>query len=69
MVKKFLDERSVAYSLRNVAADEDAAREFFALGGKLPPLILINGTVIHGFDPDAIDAALDRATGRPSDRR
>lgn len=58
MVKKFLDERAVQYDLRNVSTDEQAAREFLALGGKLPPLLVVGATTIHGFDPDAIDAAL-----------
>lgn len=58
MVKKFLDERTVEYELRNVARDEGAAREFLALGGRVPPLLVIGGTVVHGFRPAEIERAL-----------
>lgn len=61
MVKKFLDERQVSYEMRNVLDDEQAAREFVRLGGRMPPLLVIGGTLVHGFQPEAIDAALERA--------
>lgn len=58
MVKKFLDERAVDYELRNVVRDEAAAREFLALGGRLPPLLMVGETVVHGFKPAEIERAL-----------
>ena len=58
MVKKFLDERSVEYELRNVVRDEDAAREFLGLGGRVPPLLVIGDTLVHGFRPAEIECAL-----------
>lgn len=61
MVKKFLDEREVAYEYRNVLHDEGAAREFLALGGRVPPLVLIDGHPIHGYRPDQLDAVLTAA--------
>lgn len=60
MVKKFLDERAVPYRLRNVSTEEDAVQEFLALGGRIPPLLVVGDVTIHGFDPDAIEAALER---------
>lgn len=61
MVKKFLDERKVRYEVRNVLEDEQAAREFVRLGGRVPPLLVIGGDLVHGFRPDAIEQALERA--------
>lgn len=58
MVKKFLDERFVEYEFRNVVRDEDAAREFLALGGRVPPLLVIGDTHVHGFRPAEIERAL-----------
>jgi len=58
VVKKFLDERQVAYELHDVLRDEAAAWEFVALGGQVPPMLVIGDEQIHGFQPDAIGAAL-----------
>jgi glutaredoxin len=58
VVKKFLDERSVEYELRNVVRDEDAARDFLALGARLPPLLVIGDTLVYGFRPAEIERAL-----------
>ncbi len=58
MVKRFLDEQGVEYEFRDVLADEAAARQFQALGGRVPPLTLVGRQAIHGFRPEAIEAAL-----------
>lgn len=58
MVKKFLDELAVKYEVRNVLTDRRAAEEFRALGGRLPPLVLIDGKKFEGFRPAEIEAAL-----------
>ncbi len=59
MVKKFLDERDVAYVLRNVAEDVDAALEFRERGGRIPPLLVIGNTQVEGFKPARIEEALE----------
>jgi len=64
VVKKFLDERQVTYELHDVLRDKAAAREFVALGGRVLPLVVIDGEQIHGFQPDAIEAALARLEAR-----
>lgn len=61
MVKKFLDGLAVEYGLRNVARDATAAREFLALGGRVPPLLVIGVEVVHGFRPAEIESALGLA--------
>lgn len=58
MVKKFLDELAVNYDMRNVLTDREAAEEFRALGGRVPPLLLIDGKPIEGFRPAEIERAL-----------
>lgn len=58
MVKKFLDERQVAFDYRNVLHDDAAAHEFLALGGRVPPLVLIDGQAVYGYRPDELEAAL-----------
>ena len=58
MVKKFLDELGVDYDFRDVLNDEAAAREFVALGGRVPPLTVVDGHAIHGFTPDEIESAV-----------
>lgn len=60
MVKKFLDERQVGYEFRDVLGDEAAAREFAALGGRVPPLLVVGDERFEGFRPEAIDEALAR---------
>ncbi len=45
--------------------NEQAAHEFVRLGGRLAPLLVIDGELVHGFQPDAIDEALERAAARP----
>lgn len=51
----------MSYEVRNVLEDEQAAREFLRLGGRVPPLLVIAGELVHGFQPEAIDAAIERA--------
>lgn len=53
------------YEVRNVLKDEQAANEFVRLGGRLAPLLIIGGELVHGFQPDAIDEALERAAAHP----
>ncbi len=58
MVKKFLDERQVAYEFRDVLNEPAAAQEFVALGGRVPPLLVIDGEPLEGFQPDRIEERL-----------
>jgi hypothetical protein len=58
-VKRYLAERDVRYTLKNLATDPDAVAEFVARGFLLPPVLVIDGVAIPGFQPDRIDRALD----------
>jgi len=57
-VKEFLSQRHVPFLLRNVTKDPEALREFRARGFLLPPVIVIDGKSVTGFDPAKLDALL-----------
>lgn len=53
------------YALKDVTRDREALREFTALGGRLPPLTVVDGEVVHGFDLARLEALLDEDEDRP----
>jgi hypothetical protein len=40
----------VRYALKDLRHDRQALDEFLALGGRLPPLTVIDGVAVAGFD-------------------
>ncbi len=59
MAKSFLTERGLEYDDVDVSADRQAAEEMVDKTGQMGvPVLDIDGTVIIGFDKDAIEAAL-----------
>ncbi|MGY2443464.1 glutaredoxin family protein [Pseudomonas sp. SDO52101_S400] len=56
--KRFLDQKGIAFKEFDIEKDAEARRAYEALGGRGIPLIDVNGTLIRGFDPDEILAAL-----------
>lgn len=61
MVKEFLSQHEVAYELRDVTRDEQALREFLALGLSLPPVTVVDGVPVQGYRPDRLAALLELA--------
>jgi len=69
--KAYLSQREIAFTERDVEKSPDAARELkikataagIALGGV--PVLDIRGTLVKGFNPSAIDAALAAAPSTP----
>jgi len=49
-VKEFLSQSNIAFTDRNIAADEAALKELEKLGYMTTPVILIDGEVVVGFD-------------------
>ncbi len=49
-VKEFLSQNKVAFTDRNIAADEAALKELERLGYMTTPVTLIDGEVVVGFD-------------------
>lgn len=58
-VKEFLTERNVKFREIDVGADSDAAEEMVEKSGQMGvPVTDINGTIIVGYDKEAIEKAL-----------
>lgn len=60
MVKDFLDQRGVRYTLKNLNTDARAREEFLRHGYLLPPVTVLDGVAIEGFDRDRMEELLDR---------
>jgi glutaredoxin len=58
VVKHYLTERGVRYELRNLNTDAAAREEFLRRGFRLPPVLVIDGVAVEGYDPDRFDALL-----------
>ena len=56
--KRFLDQKGIPFKEFDIEKDTEARKAYEALGGRGIPLIDVNGTLIRGFDPDEILAAL-----------
>ena len=57
--KEFFKENNVKYEEVNVGTNEEARNEMFQKSGQLGvPVIDVNGTIILGFDKDALKKAL-----------
>ncbi|HGM5552357.1 TPA: glutaredoxin family protein [Pseudomonas putida] len=56
--KRFLDSKGILFKEFDIEKDAEARKAYEALGGRGIPLIDVNGTLIRGFDPDEILAAL-----------
>lgn len=58
-LKVFLDRHGIAYTTIDVGSDRDAAREMIDLTGQRSvPVIVIDGQVTIGYDPDTISSLL-----------
>lgn len=55
--REFLGERGIAYTEHDIEKSADARRAYEALGGRGVPLLKVNDTVIHGYNPQGILAA------------
>ncbi len=49
-MKEFLSQNKVAFTERNIAADESALAELEKLGYRSTPVTLIDGAAVVGFD-------------------
>ena len=57
-MKEFLSQHEVPYELRDVTHDEQARREFLALGLPLPPVTVVDGVPVLGYQPEQLEALL-----------
>jgi glutaredoxin len=58
-VKEFLSRKNIAYTERNIAADEAALAELEKLGYMTTPVTLIDGQAVIGFDQAKLEALLE----------
>ncbi|MGE8068919.1 glutaredoxin family protein [Pseudomonas sp. NPDC089569] len=58
LTRRFLDQKGIPYREFDIEKDAVARKAYEALGGGGIPFVDVNGTLIRGYDPDAILAAL-----------
>ena len=56
--KRFLDSKGIAFKEFDIEKDAEARKVYEALGGRGIPVLDVNGTLIRGYEPEAILAAL-----------
>ncbi len=57
-IRRFLDQKGIPYHAVDIEKDAEARKAYEALGGGGIPFVDVNGTLIRGFDPEEILAAL-----------
>jgi mycoredoxin len=58
MIRRFLDQKGIPYKEFDIEKDAEARKAYEALGGRGIPMLDVNGTLIRGYEPEAILAAL-----------
>ena len=66
-VERFLRERGVPFTAKDIGADAEAMREFLELGYLTTPVTVIDGTAVPGFQPRRLARLLD-GVARRADR-
>ncbi|HLH72523.1 MAG TPA: glutaredoxin family protein [Chloroflexota bacterium] len=59
-MKEFLSQCNVAFTVRDLNVDSEARAEFIASGYTLPPVTVVNGQAVFGFDPERLLELLAR---------
>ncbi len=60
MTKKFFDENDVEYEEKNVAGDQDAAKEMMQKSGQMGvPVVDVDGEIIVGFNKEKLSELLN----------
>jgi glutaredoxin 3 len=57
-VKKYLSQKGIAFREKDIADDPSDLAELKKLGYMTTPVVVIDGSVIVGFDTEKIDRAL-----------
>jgi glutaredoxin 3 len=56
--KEYLSQKSIEFQERDIAQDPGALADLKKLGYMTTPMIVVDGSVIVGFDAEKIDRAL-----------
>ena len=58
--RAFLNERGIAYHEYDIEKSKEGHAQYRSLGGSGVPVLLVNGTVVKGFNPNQILALLQK---------
>jgi glutaredoxin len=64
-VKEFLSHAAVEFTAHNVDEDEAAYDALIALGLRTIPVTVIGDRIVRGFDPAALESAVDAWRASP----
>jgi glutaredoxin-like protein NrdH len=53
-VKEFLSQHEIPYELRDVVGDAAARDEFLSRGWLLPPVTVVDGVAVAGYQPERL---------------
>ncbi len=59
LTRRFLDQKGIPFSEFDIEKSAKGRKAYEALGGRGIPLLDVNGTLIRGYSPEAILAALE----------
>jgi mycoredoxin len=59
MTRTFLAEKGIAYTEYDIETSKDGRRQYEALGVRGIPVLVVRGTLVEGYDPKQILAALN----------
>ena len=62
-MKEFLSQRGITYILKYGSRDPEAAREFLATRALLPPVVVVDGQIVAGYDPARLEMLLEEGEG------
>lgn len=55
MAKQFMDSKGIPYTDIDIEKSREGYDTYKSLGGNGIPLLVVNGYIIRGYDPDAIE--------------
>lgn len=58
LTRRFLDQKGIPYREFDIEKNAEARKAYEALGGRGIPMLDVNGTLIRGYEPEAILTAL-----------
>ncbi|EXF94884.1 glutaredoxin [Pseudomonas fluorescens HK44] len=58
LTRRFLDQKGIPYREFDIEKNAEARQAYEALGGRGIPMLDVNGTLIRGYEPEAILTAL-----------
>ena len=66
MVKGFLSQQDVPFVVYDLNQDAAARADFLRRGYRLPPVVVVDGVAVEGFDPERIEALIIAAEAAES---